>query len=448
MVIGAGIAGIAAAYELTERRGLRDVLLVDERSPLTLTSDKSSECYRNWWAGPDGAMVALMNASIDRLEDLAESSGDVFHMNRRGYVFATADPAKAEALQREARAISAFGAGPLREHTGSADDPPYAPVEPTGVDRRLDGADLILDRALIRERFPYLAEEVVAVLHARRCGWMSAQQLGMYLLERARERGLCLIRARVDGISVRDGKVATVTTSAGSFATERVIDAAGPYAGDVARMMGTDVPLRTELHAKVAFRDVEQAVPRGAPFLIWSDPVTLWRSNAETAALAGEAPDWATRTFPPGAHLRPEGGLHSDALLLIWGYEDASAPPVWPPRFDPAYAEICLRGLARMIPSLRRYVGRAPRPVIDGGYYAKTPENRPLIGPLPVDGAYALCGFGGFGIMAACGAAMLVADHMSGASLPAYAPAFLPVRYDDARYRERIAAWSGSTGQL
>ena len=46
------------------------------------------------------------------------------------------------------------------------------------------------DAALIRAHFPYLSEYVVAVLHARRCGWMSAQQLGMYLLERAHERGL------------------------------------------------------------------------------------------------------------------------------------------------------------------------------------------------------------------------------------------------------------------
>lgn len=393
-------------------------------------------------------MVELMNASIDRLERLAKESGNAFHLNRRGYVFATADRARAEALRSEARTISAFGAGPLREHAGSANDPPYPPVEATGIQRDLDGADLLLDQRIIRQRFPYLSEDVVAVLHARRCGWMSAQQLGMYLLARAREQGLRVVRARVEGVRVRDGRVASVTTTSEAIATERVVDAAGPYALDVARMIGIELPLRTELHAKVAFRDTEQAVPRGAPFLIWSDPVTLWRSDAEAAALAGDAPDWATRTFPPGAHMRPEGGPRSDALLLIWGYEVAPTPPVWPPTFDPAYAEICLRGLARMIPSLRRYVGHAPRPVIDGGYYAKTPENRPLIGPLPVGGAYALCGFGGFGIMAACGAAMLVADHITGASLPTYGQAFLPARYDDPLYRERIAAWSGSTGQL
>src|SRR4051812_30170635 len=52
VVGGAGIAGIAAAYPLAVRGGLTNVVIVDERPPLSLTSDKSTECYRNWWPGP------------------------------------------------------------------------------------------------------------------------------------------------------------------------------------------------------------------------------------------------------------------------------------------------------------------------------------------------------------------------------------------------------------
>ena len=42
VICGAGIAGIAAAYSLTVQHGVRDVVLVDERAPLSLTSDKST----------------------------------------------------------------------------------------------------------------------------------------------------------------------------------------------------------------------------------------------------------------------------------------------------------------------------------------------------------------------------------------------------------------------
>ena len=116
MICGAGIAGVAAAYHLAARHGVGRVVLVDERPPLSLTSDKSTEAYRNWWPGPDDAMLRLMNRSIDLLEALAEESGNVFRMNRRGYVYATADPAHAAELAKMAEAAAALGAGPLRRH--------------------------------------------------------------------------------------------------------------------------------------------------------------------------------------------------------------------------------------------------------------------------------------------------------------------------------------------
>jgi glycine/D-amino acid oxidase-like deaminating enzyme len=78
VICGAGIAGISAAYQLAVRQGVTDVILVDERPPLCLTSDKSTECYRNWWPGPGDAMVNLMNRSIDILEELARESDNAF----------------------------------------------------------------------------------------------------------------------------------------------------------------------------------------------------------------------------------------------------------------------------------------------------------------------------------------------------------------------------------
>ncbi len=61
VICGAGIAGAAVAHELA-RRGLRDIVIVERGDPLALTSDKSTECYRNWWPGPGDAMVALIYA--------------------------------------------------------------------------------------------------------------------------------------------------------------------------------------------------------------------------------------------------------------------------------------------------------------------------------------------------------------------------------------------------
>jgi len=48
VICGAGIAGISAAYHLSVRHGIENILLVDEGAPLSLTSDKSTEFYRNF----------------------------------------------------------------------------------------------------------------------------------------------------------------------------------------------------------------------------------------------------------------------------------------------------------------------------------------------------------------------------------------------------------------
>jgi hypothetical protein len=46
---------------------VRKVVLIEQGEPLSLTSDKSTECYR-FWPGPGDGMVRLMNRSLDLLD--------------------------------------------------------------------------------------------------------------------------------------------------------------------------------------------------------------------------------------------------------------------------------------------------------------------------------------------------------------------------------------------
>jgi glycine/D-amino acid oxidase-like deaminating enzyme len=161
VICGAGVAGIATAYHLAVRQGIKKIIIVDERHPLSLTSDKSSECYRNWWPGPGDEMVRLMNRSIDLLEDLAAESDNFFDMNRRGYVFLTADPHHAQQMKNEAETISQLGAGPLRTSD-------YQPAPAEGYMGQPTGADFLADTADIQQTFPFLTEDVCGMLHPRR----------------------------------------------------------------------------------------------------------------------------------------------------------------------------------------------------------------------------------------------------------------------------------------
>ncbi len=449
LICGAGIAGISTAYFLAVQHGIQDILLIDERPPLTLTSDKSTECYRNWWPGPGDAMVALNNRSIDIMERLADETGNSFHLNRRGYLYLTADPARIPAMIASAQEPARLGAGPLRIHRGALDDSPYQSAPPEDYKDQPTGADLFIDQDMIRKYFPYLSKDVVAALHARRAGWFSAQQLGMYLLKKARQHGVRLVAGHVSGVDTVPGAVKAVHLSDGShIATHYFINAAGPFLKKVGLLMGVELPVYSELHLKVAIRDRQGILPRNAPLLIWTDPQKLPWSQEERELLAADNDThWLLDEFPPGGHTRPEGGPESDIVLFLWEYRENILEPVFPPPLDDIYPEITLRGLARMLPGLEGYFERLPKPHLDGGYYTKTRENRPLIGPMPINGAYVIGALSGYGLMTACAAGELLAAHITGSQLPAYAPAFSLQRYQDPEYLKLLETWSDS-GQL
>lgn len=445
VICGAGIAGLAAAHALSER-GLR-VLVADERPPLSLTSDKSSECYRNAWPGPGHAMVALMNASIDALERIATVTGNSIRLNRRGYLYVTARLEGAAGLRQAALEFSALGAGPLREHASPASG--YQPSEPEGFDPALTGADLLLDPALIRRHFSYLPAETCAVLHVRRAGWFSAQQLGMWYLEQARARGAEMRAARVTGVHTDGGRVSAVILNGGErVSAPNFINCAGPFVGEVARLLGARLPVFSELHLKLNFTDTLGLIPRHAPMTILADPQYLPWDEDERAALAEDpASAWLLAEFPAGIHFRPDGPETSPIVLMLWDYHRAPVEARVPPPLDPDFPEVVVRGLTRLAPALRTYLSAMPRPYVDGGYYTKTRENRALIGPLPVPGAYVMGAFSGYGLMAAPAAAQLLTAHLLGDPLPDYASAFTLQRYADPAYQNLLANWK-SDGQL
>jgi sarcosine oxidase, subunit beta len=454
VVCGAGVAGLSAAWHLAARHGRRDLLVIDELPPLTLTSDKSTECYRNWW--PDAPMVALTNRSIALLEELAVASNNAVALNRNGYLYLTATATGAAALEAAARTTSALGAGDLRIHRDLPGDPPY--VEPAwdrlagSAAEAIDGADLFLSPVAIRRRFPFASTDAVAALHARRCGWLSAQQLGMLWLEQARAAGARLERGRLVEVEIEHDRVAAVriATAAGveRVVTNVLVNAAGPFVADVARLVGVELPVFHELHRKVFFDDHRGVVPRHLPLVIWNDPVTVdWQREEREALLQDPSTAALVGEIAAGVHLRPEGGLGSRALLLLWNYHcEGLATPRFPLPEDPLHVSVVVAGMARALPAFAVYRDGGRRPYVDGGYYTKTRENRPLIGPLGPRGAYLVGALSGFGVMASPAAGELLAAHVDGGEIPEWGKSFLLSRYQDPEYLRSLDATA--SGQL
>jgi glycine/D-amino acid oxidase-like deaminating enzyme len=411
VICGCGIAGAAAAYHIAVRRGIRNVAIVDEREPLTLTSDKGTQAYRNWWPGPDDTMLRLVSRSIDLLEETSAESGHAFRLNRRGYLFATASPDKLAQMEETARRVSSFGMGEVRRHSSVST---YRPAPAEGFDDQPSGADLLIGDSACAA-FPYLAED-------------SAVALGSWLLSQAVANGARFVREHVTRVDTAGGRVREVHFASGnSITTGRLVVAAGPGLPAFSKLLGVDLPVFSELHAKMTLHDPRRAVGRDAPFLIWTDPVHL----------EGEA-----EARPAGVHVRPIDLGHGDELYLIWTFETEPREFSWPPSFDESYGDVVLRGAARMVPGLAAYVaeGAAANGFIDGGFYCKTPENRPLIGPLPIEGAYVLGALSGMGVMSAHASGELVSLHVAGEPLPS--------RYEDPAYRKLVDEWGPLVGQL
>jgi len=444
VICGAGITGVSTAYFLA-KAGVKDILLVDERPPLSFTSDRSTECYRNWWPHP--AMLALMNRSIDLMEELADESGNIFHLNRRGYLYVTADENRVPLMIERSKRISSLGAGQLRIHTSETST--YQPANIEEFHDQPEGADLLLGTRLIQKHFPYLTNKAVAALHARRAGWLSAQQLGRYLFERAGKPGVRFESARVTDVDVEKGRVTGVHLGTGErIDTQIFINAAGPYLKEVGQLLGINLPVYNELHLRAAIRDTLGVISRDAPLLIWNDPQFLpWTEEEHEFLTDDPETAWLTQPLPAHVHTRPEGPGESQTILMLWDYRETETEPIWPPQVDEQYPEIALRGLATMLPGMNAYFDKLPRPQLDFGYYTKTRDNHPLIGPLPVNGAFVTGAVSGYGIMSACGVGELLACHVMGKEQQTYTKDFIPSRYEDSEYIKELETW-GENGQL
>ncbi|MCA9657960.1 MAG: FAD-binding oxidoreductase [Myxococcales bacterium] len=438
IIVGAGMAGLAAAYRLAAA-GVRRLTIVEAGEPLGLTSRMGTEAYRNWW--PDPAMTRWMNRSIDLLEAIDRRSGGAIGLTRPGYLFVANTPAALDGLVARAEAASAWGLGPLRRHPGAE---AYVPAS-DGIAGCPDGADLLLGDAL-RGRFPFLGPAATAGLHVRRCGFVSALGLGTWLLDQARAMGATLRRGRVCAVEQRGGRVSGVRLESGErIAAGVVIAAVGPHLRDFARLLDLELDVRCELHGKVTVFDAPEVLPTGAPLTIWNEPVRLEWSAEEAAALAADPRrrGWLGE-LPPGVHLRRRGR----DVQIIWTFErELIERPTWPPPFDPGLREVLIRGAAAMLPAMRGRFGRGEEAALDGGYYCKAADNRPLVGPLAVEGAYVLGALSGFGIMGSQAAAELLAAQLVGGR-PEVDPAVAdPRRLNAPGFAARAAAEAGS-GQL
>lgn len=438
-VIGAGNVGIAVAYYLVKEQKVRSVVLIDPRDPMSLTSAQSGENYRNWWPHP--VMTAFTDHSIGLLERIDRETGGRMNMTRGGYALTTRRDSPEDLIQDLHRGYGATNA-PIRIRDRLQDG--YQPPCRAPWDSAPDGVDVLVNRGLIRKTFPSFATDVATVIHIRRAGSISAQQLGQVMLEEIRDHGARLIRAEVKGIAATSPFTLELATGVGAktLRASKIVNAAGPFLRDVGAMIGEEVPVKCVYQQKIAFQDREGAIPRDMPFTIDLDGQTLAWSAEDRALLAAEpSARHLVEPMQGGIHCRPDGPVDGTWVKLGWAYNDKASDPHDEDPVDPQFPDTVLRGASRLHAALSVYIGRLPRGAHHyGGYYPMTDENWPLIGPMKTEGAFVAGALSGFGSMAACSTGAICAAWVADKPVPDYARSLSSDRYGDKPLMNELAA--------
>ena len=63
----------------------------------------------------------------------------------------------------------------------------------------------------LREAFDFVSDDAVGGIHVRRAGWLSAQQLGAWMVEESTEAGVTYVQGAVTDVNTDEAGVRGVT---------------------------------------------------------------------------------------------------------------------------------------------------------------------------------------------------------------------------------------------
>jgi sarcosine oxidase subunit beta len=215
VIVGAGVQGLALAYELG-KLGISRVAVLDAAYPGAGASGRNGELIRSAFASTE--WVALFHESLKRWHTLSAELDFNVLFTPAGYVVLGSTQAEMDAYA---------GHVALQQRMGLRTE--------------------LLQAEAVRELAPALAPElVVGAMYQPDAGFAHHDAV-VWAYARAAARLGAEIHpyTEVLGIDVARGAVTGVLTSRGPIATRVVVDAAGGMAAGVARLAAVELPLTT-----------------------------------------------------------------------------------------------------------------------------------------------------------------------------------------------------------
>ena len=347
VIIGGGIVGSSIAYQLTSA-GCKNVLVIErETAQGKGSTGKSMGGVRAQFATPVNIQMSLY--SIPFYAQFDEVMGHPSGYRPQGYLFVATRPAHLDYLRANFERQKALG---------------------------LKTAQLV-DAEYIKKMLPQLrSDDILGGSFCSTDGFVDPYSVMTGFITKAVDQGATLWKkTEVVGIATDECGIAGVRTTRGEVATRKVVNAAGAWAAQVARLAGVELPvepLRRMLVPSEPFNDF----PHSSPMVI----------------------DMTT-----GFHFRPEGR----GFLLAWN--DPEETTGFKTDFENSFIEKILMHAADRVPVFENLPINPKRAW--AGLYEMTPDHHCILGPVDsVPGFFLANGFSGHGVMHAPATGKIVAD--------------------------------------
>jgi glycine/D-amino acid oxidase-like deaminating enzyme len=347
LIIGGGIVGASIAYHLTIA-GQKNVLILERESHQGKGSTgKSMGGVRAQFSTPVNIQMSLY--AIPFYSSFEERLGHPCGYRAQGYLFLATNRSHLDYLTANQKTQKSLG---------------------------LKNVEMIATDDL-RKDYPQLrTDDVLAASFCSTDGFVDPYSAMTGFTAVAVENGAKILRGTEVTSIERDGKDFLVRTSKGDFTAPVVVNAAGPWAAEIAKMVGIDLPvkpLRRMLIPTEPFSDFPH-----------TSPMIIDMSN--------------------GFHFRPE----ALGFLLAWNDPEENTFG-YNTGFDSGFIEKVLTRAADRVPCFENLAVNPKR--CWAGLYEMTPDHHAILGPVPeVPGFFLANGFSGHGVMHAPATGKIISD--------------------------------------
>jgi sarcosine oxidase subunit beta len=332
VVIGGGVMGASTAYHLA-LEGVEEVVLLEKETYFGQgATGRCAGGIRHQFATE--VNVKLSNVSLDMLDRLKQETGQDPDLRKCGYLFVLTNDADVASFKRN--------------------------IE---MQRKLDVNVEWLSGDEIRSRLPMMQfPDALAGTYSPNDGLADPNGVVMGYIKGARSLGVKpFTDTEVLDIIVESGKVQAVITAHGRIDTPAVVNAAGPWASLIGKMVELELPI-TPLRRQMLTTTPLPELPTDFPFVI----------------------DFAQSLY-----------FHREGEGILTGMSNPDETPGFDQSIDEDWEVRAISAAAERMPMLEsagRLAGWA-------GLYEVTPDAHPIFGSTPVDGFWIVGGFSGHGFM-------------------------------------------------